>query len=128
VRTFVEAHAAADVAAARRINVTGPEYIAIDVEATLSPEDPAEAGAVEKTARAAIESFLHPLRGGPERRGWAMGRGVYLSDLAAVLERGAGVDHVSELALFVEGVRADEQVDIPADRVVVAGTVRIKVI
>ena len=51
----------------------------------ISPRDPAEAGSVEKAARAAIESFLHPLRGGPERRGWEMGRGVYLSDLAAVL-------------------------------------------
>jgi hypothetical protein len=128
VRQAVEARASADIAAAGRIFVTGPQYIAVDVEATISPRDPAEAGPVEKAARAAIESFLHPLRGGPERRGWEMGRGVYLSDLAAVLERVDGLDHVGELALFVEAVRAGEQVDVPESRVVVAGTIRIKVI
>ncbi|HEX9670487.1 MAG TPA: baseplate J/gp47 family protein [Thermoanaerobaculia bacterium] len=128
VRRAVEARAAGDFAAARHLYVTGPDYLAVDVDATLAPLDPADAGGVERRARAALEGFLHPLRGGPERQGWAPGRGVYLSDVAAALERVAGVDHVRELALLLDGQLQGERVAVPPHRIAVAGTLRIKLV
>jgi Baseplate J-like protein len=128
VRKGIEAHAPADVAVAHQIYVTGPDYVAIDVEATLVPLDPAEAGVVEQRGREAIETFLHPLRGGPERRGWELGRDVFLSDVAAVLERVAGLDYVKELALFVNDGLQGERVRVPDDRIVIAGKIRLKLL
>lgn len=128
VRRAVEARASADFAAARHLHVTGPDYLPIDVDATVAPIDPADAGGVEQRVRAALESFLHPLHGGPERQGWAPGRGVYLSDIAATLERVDGVDHVRELALLVDGQLQGERAAVRPDRIVVAGTLRIKLV
>jgi hypothetical protein len=126
VRRFLAEHAPADVAAAVHINVVGPDYLPVDVAATLAPRDPAEAGAVELRVRQALEEFLHPLRGGPERRGWELGRDLYLSDVAAVLERVPGVDYVQELALSLAGKLQGERVAIADERIVVAGEIRLK--
>ncbi|MDQ2976073.1 MAG: putative baseplate assembly protein [Acidobacteriota bacterium] len=123
---YIEERAPADLVDSGQINITGPAYLPIDVTATLSPTDPAEAGTVEKSARQALEDFFHPLRGGPDRRGWDLGRDVYMSDVAAVLERVKGVDYVKELTLFVQGNLQGEQVPVADDRVVVAGTIRLK--
>jgi hypothetical protein len=128
VRQAVEARMAADMAAAHHLHVTGPDYLPVDVQATVSPVYPAEAGQVERLARAALATFLHPLQGGPDRQGWPPGRGVFLSDVAATLERVPGLDAVLELALLLDGQLQGEQVAVPPDRIVVAGTLRIKVV
>ena len=128
VRKQIEAHTTADLAAAHRIFVTGPDYIAIDVEASVVPRDPADAGAVEASALEALQRFLHPLRGGPEGRGWEMGRDVFLSDVASVLERVEGVDFVKELSLLLDGNPQRERVSIPDDRIVVAGRLKLKLL
>ena len=128
VQKFIEARAPADLAAAEHIYVTGPDYQPIDVEATIVPLDPAEAGAVEQSARTALERFLHPIQGGPEGRGWELGRDVFVSDVASVLERVEGVDYVKELALLLNGVLQGERVKVAVDRIVVAGDIRLKLI
>ncbi|MCI0485449.1 MAG: putative baseplate assembly protein, partial [Blastocatellia bacterium] len=126
VLKYVEERAPADLAEAGHINVTGPDYLPVDVDATIAPVDLSEAGAVERAAREALGEFFHPLRGGPEGRGWELGRDVYLSDVASVLERVAGVDYVEELALLIEGARQGERVPVADDRIVVAGDIRLK--
>lgn len=126
VRRFIEARAPADLAAARGIYMTGPDYLSLDIAATVAPVDPAEAGAVETRARKALGEFLHPLLGGPEGRGWELGRDVFLSDMAAVLERVPGVDYVEELALLLGGALQGERVSVAPDRTVVAGDIRLK--
>jgi Baseplate J-like protein len=128
VQKFTGARAAADLAAANHIYVTGPDYLPVDVEATLVPLDPAGAGAVEERTRHALETFLHPLRGGPNGRGWVPGRDVFLSDVASVLERVEGVDYVQELALLLNGALQGERVRVAEDRIVVAGNIRLKLI
>jgi hypothetical protein len=126
VQKFIASRAPADLAAAAHIYVTGPDYLPIDIEVTIAPINPAEAGEVEGRARAALEDFLHPLRGGPGRGGWEPGRDVYLSDLASELERVKGVNYVEALALLLEGSPQGEQIDVPDDRIAVAGELRIK--
>ena len=126
VRKYIEARAPADLAAARGIYVTGPDYLSIDVAATIAPGDPAEAGEVETRAREALGEFLHPVRGGPEGQGWELGRDVFLSDVAAVLERVPGVDYVQELALLLGGALQGERVAVAPDRTAVAGDIRLK--
>jgi hypothetical protein len=128
VRRAVEARSAADFAAARHLHVTGPDYLPIDVEVTVTPVDPDDAGGVDQRVRSALQSFLHPLRGGPERAGWTPGRDVYLSDVAATVERTEGVDYVRDIALLVEGQLQGERAAVRPDRIVVAGTVRVRLV
>jgi predicted phage baseplate assembly protein len=123
VRRFLEARAPA--AARRRVRVVPPAFLPVSVEAALSPVDPGAAGEVLLRVREALAAFLHPLTGGPEGAGWPFGRDVYLSDVAALVEGVRGVDYVESLALSVDGVRAGERLDVPGDRLVVAGALAL---
>jgi len=108
--------------------VSGPDYLGVDVNAAVAPLDPAAAGSVEQGARAALATFLHPLTGGPDGRGWAPGRAVFLSDVAEALGRVPGLDYVQELALLRDGQLQGDFVEVPASRVVAAGTIRVQVV
>jgi uncharacterized phage protein gp47/JayE len=125
VQSYLEDHAPGDLAAAHGIRVIGPDYLPIDVTATLAPKDPTEAGDVEKAARAALKTFLHPLYGGPGGQGWDLGRNVYLSDIAAVLGDANGVDFVEELSMSVNGALQDGMVRVPSGKIVVAGELQL---
>jgi hypothetical protein len=123
VRDFLAARAPA--AMADRITVGGPDYMPIGVEAVLAPLDPSQAGAVLDAAGAAVERFFHPLTGGPDGLGWPFGRDLYLSDLAAVLETVTGVDYAETITLLLDGTPVGDRVHVPADRIVVAGPIRM---
>lgn len=118
----------ADVAGAQSINVIGPTYLPVDVEATLAPVDPAKAGTVETAVLDALSSFLNPLVGGPGGLGWDVGRGLYASDVATVLSNVSGVDYVESLQLYVNSVLQGDQVQVPAGQIVVAGQLKISLI
>ncbi len=128
VRKFIEARAPADLAYAEHIYVTGPQYTEIDIETTIAPKNPDEAGEVEAAVRDALGTFFHPLRGGPDGNGWALGRDVFVSDVASVVERVEGVDYVKELSLLREGALQGERISVPDERIVVAGQIKIKLI
>jgi hypothetical protein len=128
VRRFIADRAPADVAAAVQIEVTGPDYLPIDVTATVVPQDPTEAGAVEQAVRQAIAGFLHPLRGGPAGRGWQPGQTVWLSDLAPLVDRADGVDHVTDIDLLRGGQIQDDSVPVGGQQIPVAGDIRVRLV
>jgi hypothetical protein len=128
VRLYLETRTAANLAANHSINVIGPDYLPVDVTATLAPTDPAQAGKVEQAVLAALAEFLHPLHGGPGGLGWDLGRSVYASDVASLLGDVAGVDYVQDLALFVNGVLQSEQVEVPEGKIVVAGQLKVSLV
>ena len=111
--------------AATGIVVTGPEYLPVGVRAVLAPLEVDRAGPVRDDVLRALGRFLHPLTGGPLGDGWTFGRDVYLSDLARLIEATTGVDYVSELELIVDDHPQTEEVVVPADRIVVAGPLRV---
>ncbi|WP_153506534.1 putative baseplate assembly protein [Cumulibacter manganitolerans] len=112
-------------AVAGQVGVVSPAYHPVGVAAAVVPADPAAAGSVGDAALAAVTAFLHPLDGGPTGAGWPFGRGVHLSDLARLLESVPGLDHLRTLELLVDGVPRGDVVQVPADRIVVAGPLRI---
>lgn len=127
VHDYIAKNAPAGLAAAGRLFVTGPSYFPVDISATIVPVKDSEAGPVETRARAALEKFLHPLRGGPSGEGWDFGRGVYLSDVATVLESIEGLDYAELIQLLVSDEVRGDFADVPRDQIVVAGTIRLKV-
>ena len=128
VRLYLEQHAAANLATAHSIEVIGPDYLPVDITATLAPIDPASAGEVEQAALDVLSAFLHPLYGGPDGLGWDLGRGVFVSDVAAVLGTARGVDYVEDLKLYVNGVLQGDMVNVPAGKNVVAGQFKISLV
>ena len=122
VRDFLRARMPA---AAGEVSVVPPLYFELGVSAVLVPVDVDEGTTVVAAARRALSRFLHPLTGGPRGAGWPFGRGVYLSDVAGLLEGLEGVDHSSDLALIVAGSPQDELVAVPPDRLVAAGFVDV---
>jgi uncharacterized phage protein gp47/JayE len=126
VTSYLAARAPAGVAAADRIYVTGPAYFPVDISATIAPVSDSKAGLVETKAREALSQFLHPLHGGPSGDGWDFGRGVYLSDVATVLESVDGLDHAELIQLLVNDELRGDFAEVPPDQIVVAGTIRLK--
>ncbi|MFN0147229.1 MAG: putative baseplate assembly protein [Dehalococcoidia bacterium] len=127
LRRQVERYLAARVPAAiaGQVSVTGPDYLPVGVEARLAPSDPFRAGEVHGAVVRSLLAFLHPVTGGPAGDGWPFGRAVFLSDVAAVIERVPGVDYVETLNLLLDGTPRGEFVPIPPDRIVVAGDIRV---
>jgi len=81
------------------IYVKGPEYIEATVLAKVVPSEPKKSDDVELAILKRLETFLDPLRGGPDRTGWKLGRDVYLSEVYAEIEAVPGVDHAGKLRL-----------------------------
>jgi len=125
VRRYIEDRTCADVAAARRIAVVGPVYDSVDITVTLAPVRASEAGPVEARARQVLQDFLQPVKGGPDGQGWGLGRDVYLSDVASVLEAVDGVDYIEDLALLRDGVVKGERFDVRPESIAAYGAITI---
>jgi phage-related baseplate assembly protein len=69
------------------------------VRAQLRLLPKANAIAVQNEARRRIDAFLDPLTGGPDGKGWPIGRSVYRSEIYAVLQDSDGVQSVDPLSL-----------------------------
>jgi hypothetical protein len=100
-----------------RIYVIDPDYVTVEVEATVAKTPEADADELADKVEATFLEFLHPEYGGDSGRaaayveavisgtptgergpGWPFGRSVYLSELFEVIERVRGVDHVESIA------------------------------
>ena len=104
VEQYLRQRAANLVAFPRRIQVTGPTYVEVNVEAELVPTQIERAPEVETAALQRLPQFLHPLTGGYFNRGWEFGRLPCLSDFYTLLEDIDGVDHVANLSMTLRAV------------------------
>ena len=107
-----------------RLIVEPPRYRGVTVVAHLRGRPGADTNRVRTQALAALNQYLHPLVGGPERDGWPFGRPVQVGELNSVLQAVSGVELVDELRLYpadpITGER-DMQVqrlDLPANALV----------
>jgi predicted phage baseplate assembly protein len=89
-----------------RIEVTGPEYLEVAVNAAVKAGIGQNKSVVRSSVDAALRGFLDPLTGGPDRTGWPLGRGVYISEVLETIAKVAGVDHVVSLQLAAAGCGA----------------------
>jgi hypothetical protein len=82
-----------------QINITGPGYIRVGVDASVQFTSITEAKTIEGKIIDNLTKFFHPLRGGTEEKGWEFGRAVHISEVYEVIENTQGVDHVENLSL-----------------------------
>lgn len=84
------------------IDVSAPKYVEVSIEAEVAPVAIDIAVPLEAEILKQLKEFLHPLYGGPGKKGWEFGRGLQISDVYALLENITGVDHVEKLRLNVK--------------------------
>lgn len=77
-----------------RLTVVGPLYVRVDVEAEVAVASLEGATGVLEEVQRRVAAFLHPLTGGLDGKGWDFGRQPHLSDVYALIEAAAGVDHL----------------------------------
>jgi hypothetical protein len=116
----------APAAIVERVRVEGPRYVTVSVAAEIVPVTPASAAIVEARVRGRLEQFLHPLTGGPSRRGWEFGETVHLSQIASVVEGTDGVDFARAISLNVGGRIYSESIPMDADLLIATGDHELK--
>jgi hypothetical protein len=82
-----------------RIEVIGPDYLEVAVNASVKTVTGQNKTQVRNAITAALQEFLDPLVGGPDGTGWPLGRAVYVSEILDTIAQVHGVDHVISLAL-----------------------------
>jgi predicted phage baseplate assembly protein len=111
-----------------RIEVTGPEYLEVAVNAAVSAARGENRAALTARIVVALNAFFDPLHGGPDGTGWPLGRNVYISEVLQKIDETPGVDHVDSLSLEVPGCGAQcGDVCLRASALVAAGAHRIEV-
>ena len=105
-----------------------PSYVPVVVQAEVLPLRAEEAGQIEAVLRNRLAAFLHPLSGGRDGQGWPFGSGVYLSDIAALIEGTPGVDAVRSLQLLVDLAVQGDSVVVQPDQLIAAGSPQLKLV
>ena len=84
-----------------RVRVVSPEYTDVSIAMTVvrDPKSRLDRTAVQHGVEQAVRTFLGPLGGGVDGRGWEFGRAVYRSELSQLIEGLPGVDHLKQLFL-----------------------------
>lgn len=92
------------------VHVRGPSFVEIGVRAVLVRSLPPRQSLDDLAAatRRALLEFFDPLTGGPDKRGWPLGREVHISEVYQVMEQTPGIDHVESLCLFTPEGLADD--------------------
>jgi predicted phage baseplate assembly protein len=81
------------------ISLVGPLYVRVDVAMEVALARIENATEVDRAIRGQLAAFLHPLTGGRDGAGWDFGRKPQLSDLHALINGVAGVDHLRKLTV-----------------------------
>ena len=85
-----------------RLEVVGPSYVSIAVEAQVTITPGVAASAVQSAVLAVLDAFLDPLTGGPAGLGWPFGRSVYRAEILQKITTVPGVDFVTGLRLTAD--------------------------
>ncbi len=84
-----------------KIAVTGPSYHDIPVKIELTTKeglvDPDNK--VYDQVNASLSGFVHPLTGGPDGKGYPIGRTLHLSELYYLIKKVPGIDHIESVTL-----------------------------
>lgn len=86
-----------------RINVMASHYTPVGVNLHIKTHNNVQKERVRLDIITTINEYLHPLRGGDNKEGWEFGRGIYLSDIYALVELVKGVSSILDVAFYGGG-------------------------
>ena len=101
VRDFLDQHRVPDTA----LVVLAPEYVRISVEAVVLPQSAFIGASILSRCADKLDQYLHPVNGGDDGRGFAVGQRPQDSDIYSKLESVEGLDYVRTLEVRAEETR-----------------------
>lgn len=91
-----------------RLHITAPLYLPVNVTVTAGVWSRAVDGGYTTTAdaeaeiRRKITKFLHPVHGGPDGKGWQVGKHLFIADLYKAIMPPEHIGYISTLSLTAE--------------------------
>jgi predicted phage baseplate assembly protein len=86
------------------VHVTAPVYRVVRVEAVVRARPTADLGVVRRAVEDALTVYFHPLHGGDDGSGWALGGTIYYSQVVrTVITADPGVARMDSLTIRLDG-------------------------
>jgi predicted phage baseplate assembly protein len=85
---------------ATRLEIVSPAYVPVAVEARIKVKKGSDPGQVAADVEGRLYHYINPVCGGPDGKGWPFGHDVLLSEVYAIIQGTAKVDHIEEVELF----------------------------
>ena len=92
--------------------VMAPCYEEISVEASVITDVNSSPGNVKLEILNRLDTFLNPLKGGPDGTGWEFGRTVYYSEVFEEILKRSGVARVEKVVIKKNGIPSPECKDV----------------
>ena len=125
----VSAHLRSKRVLGSRVEVCGPTYFEVTVQARIRARRGTSSVSLQQRITAALDTFFHPINGGPQKAGWPFGREVYRSEVMVVIDQTEGVDHVISLTLLAgDGIPQCGNICVGLMGLVASGPHRIEVV
>ena len=102
LRQQVEVYLRSRISAVSLFEVIAPEYVRINVTATLHTKEIAYTNRIEEDTLLCLDSYLHPLSGKADGSGWGFGESICLSDVIGWLEHIQSVEYISHIEVLME--------------------------
>jgi hypothetical protein len=94
---------------ATRLEITSPEYFPVVVEARIKVAAGSDPRRVVADVESLLYSYINPVCGGADGRGWPFGRSLSLSDVYAVIQGAVNVDYIEEVKLIPVDIETGER-------------------
>ncbi len=82
------------------LRVIQPFYVKIKISASIISRTIDAIPVIERSAKAIITEFLHPLKGGKDMLGWSFGAAPCISDIYSILESIEDVEYVDNVTIL----------------------------
>ncbi len=109
--------------------VIGPEYVKISVKCKVHIKWKSSPEETKNRVRKAIDEFMDPLQGGPDGKGWSLGRSVFPSEIYQLIDKQEGVNYVTDVFLYATGQyrKKGETITILPNGLIYPGNHRIEI-
>ncbi len=84
-----------------KLTVKGPEYIKlfIKIKGVVRPQKVERIPEIKIKMANELKLFFHPLKGGPSRNGWPLGRTIHVSEIYHILDKIDDVDYIDKIIM-----------------------------
>ena len=101
-----------------QVQIDEPSYRGVMVVAELRADAGLRSETIRESAQHALFTFVNPLVGGTDHRGWPFAKALVAGDVHALLQAVPGVESVESVYLFAADLRTGEFSDEPQARLV----------
>jgi hypothetical protein len=95
-----------------RVHVVAPNYREMTLEVHLVLVKNINEEKTLSEVSAAIYQYFDPLTGGPEVKGWPLGRWLYRSEIYHLIEKFPGIDHVTEVLINSDSEQPEYEIEV----------------